>query len=62
MNNQAPTSDPLIEAERRIEWILASPGSSGWLKNAPRGAFFGDPVDPVVLLNDLELLGHILHQ
>jgi hypothetical protein len=47
----------LAEAERRIAWILAHPGFSDWLKDALRKAVDRDPVDVV---NDLELFGHVI--
>lgn len=55
-NNHAPT-DSWKEAEDRIDWILAHPGVSAWLKSALRGARDRHPVD---VLNDLELLGTLL--
>ncbi|MGO4713281.1 hypothetical protein [Bradyrhizobium sp. 2TAF24] len=51
------SGDELSEAERQIEWVLAHPGMSGWLKGALRTALHQDPVH---LLNDLEILGLLL--
>ena len=48
----------LPEAERRIEWFLAHPNFSDWLKESLRNALDRDPVD---VANDLELLTFLLH-
>lgn len=53
MGMSEPSGDELREAERRIEWVLAHPGMSEWLKNTLRTAHDQDPVN---LLNDLEIL------
>lgn len=47
----------LEEAEDRIDWVLSHPGMSDWLKQTLRGARERDPVD---LLNELEMLDHLL--
>jgi hypothetical protein len=47
----------LREAQERIAWIEAHPAFSSWLKEALRGACDRDPVE---VLNDLEILGHLL--
>ncbi len=52
-----PSHDKLQEAEGQIEWVLAHPGMSVWLKNALRTANDRDPVD---ILNDLEILSLLL--
>ena len=50
-------TDHLEEAERRIEFVLAHPGMSRWLKNAMRTALDRDPVK---VLNDLGILNTLL--
>lgn len=47
----------LREAEDRIDWVLSHPDMSDWLKEALRGGRERNPVD---LLNDLEMLDHLL--
>lgn len=47
----------LQEAEKRIDWVLSHTDMSDWLKHALRGARDRDPVD---LLNELEMLDHLL--
>lgn len=47
----------LKETDARIDWILAHPGMSVWLKEALRAALERDPVD---ILNDLEILDYLL--
>lgn len=47
----------LKETEDRIDWVLSHPGMSDWLKQALRGGRERNPVD---LLNDLEMLDHLL--
>lgn len=56
-----PENDPsrLRQAETRIEWVLANPRMSPWLKEALRSALDRDPVD---VLNDLELLAILLRE
>ncbi|KPQ01207.1 MAG: hypothetical protein HLUCCA12_17540 [Rhodobacteraceae bacterium HLUCCA12] len=49
----------LTEAEDRIDWVLAHPGMSDWLKETLRGACERDPVE---VLNDLEMLDHLLRR
>ena len=49
---EQPHSPPSI-ADERIEWILANPAMSEWLKSALDGA---RRRDPRAVLNDLELL------
>lgn len=53
MGISEPSGDELREAERQIEWVLAHPGMSEWLKNTLRIAYDQDPIN---LLNDLEIL------
>lgn len=45
------------QAEARIDWVLAHPGMSAWLKQSLREARNRDPVH---VLNDLEMLDHLL--
>lgn len=47
----------LLDAERRIRDALLHPAFSDWLKQAVRSAL---ERDPTALVNDLELLGHLL--
>ncbi|WP_265519772.1 hypothetical protein [Nitratireductor luteus] len=49
----------LKEAEQRIDWVLSHPGMSEWLKHALQGARDREPVD---VLNDLEMLDHLLRR
>jgi hypothetical protein len=55
--SQPDDADALREAERRIEWVLAHPGMSVWLKDALRTALDRDPID---ILNELEMLRVLL--
>lgn len=57
MQNTQENKEHLKEAERRIDWVLAHPAMSDWLKNTLRGA---RERDPVAVLNDLEMLNHLL--
>ncbi|TCT11596.1 hypothetical protein EDC22_104359 [Tepidamorphus gemmatus] len=50
-------ADYLQEAEARIDWVLAHPHTSDWLRTALDGARRRNPVE---LLNDLEMLDHLL--
>lgn len=54
-----PPIDPsnLRQAEMRIEWVLAHPKMSPWLKEALRSALDRDPID---VLNELEILAILL--
>ena len=47
----------LEAVEARIDWVLARPGTSAWLKEGLRAA---RRRDPVAVLNDLELLDTLL--
>jgi hypothetical protein len=47
----------LQAAEVRIDWVLAHPGMSDWLKQSLRSARDREPVD---VLNDLEMLQNLL--
>lgn len=47
----------LKEADERIDWVLSHPGMSDWLKQALRATRDRDPVD---VLNELEMLCHLL--
>lgn len=51
------TNNRLQEAERRISWVLDHPHVSAWLKDALRNAL---TCDPVVVLNDVEMLRELL--
>lgn len=51
------TEASLQTAEDRIDWVLAHPGMSDWLKQALRSARDREPVD---VLNDLEMLQNLL--
>lgn len=55
---QPTPADRLRLAEDRIDWVLANPDASGWLKAALREA---RAHDPVVVMNDLEMLRLLLH-
>lgn len=44
------------DTDSMIEWVLAHPRMSIWLKDALRGALDRDPFD---VLNDLEILKHL---
>lgn len=52
-----PPEDVLQTNEERIEWVLAHPRMSHWLKEALRGARDRDPVE---VLNELEILNLLL--
>lgn len=57
MPNAVTSTARLREAEERIAWIDAHPAFSGWLKETLRAAVGRDPV---AVMNDLEILGHLL--
>ena len=57
MPNAVTSTARLREAEQRIASIDANPAFSGWLKETLRSAVRRDPVE---VLNDLEILGHLL--
>ncbi|MDR7257538.1 hypothetical protein J2X47_001709 [Sphingomonas sp. BE270] len=57
MGMSVPSSNELREAERQIEWVLAHPRMSPWLKDALRSAIDQDPIQ---IMNDLEVLRHVL--
>jgi hypothetical protein len=57
MTNEHDLEEYLKSAEDRIDWVLSHSGMSDWLKNALRGARERDPVE---VLNDLEMLNHLL--
>lgn len=48
-----PQDTPLRTAQQRLDWLLAHPDTSPWLKSAIAGAQQRDPLD---VWNDLELL------
>lgn len=50
-------SDTLTKVEERIDYVLAHPGMSSWLKHALRTALARDPVE---VANDLEILSVLL--
>ncbi len=45
------------EIDKRISWVLEHPTMSGWLKDALNSALDRNPID---VLNDLEVLNHLL--
>ena len=53
----APPDDALRTNDQRIAWILSHPRTSPWLKDALRAA---RERDPVVVLNELEILTLLL--
>ncbi len=57
MTSAQDLEEYLKGAENRINWGLSHSGMSDWLKNALRGARERDPVE---ILNDLEMLNHLL--
>jgi hypothetical protein len=59
MNVVAPDTsrDNQLTPEQKIAWVLAHPGMSPWLKNALRSAIDQDPIH---IMNDLEVLRHVL--
>lgn len=59
METEHPMEASLQAAEDRIDWVLAHPGMSEWLKQSLRSARDREPVD---VLNDLELLQNLLGQ
>lgn len=59
METEAMFEGYVKEAEGRIDWALTHPGMSEWLKQALRGARARDPTD---ILNDLEMLNHLLQK
>lgn len=56
---QRPEDDGLDAIDKQISFVLDHPGMSAWLKCALRGAL---PRDPIVVLNDLEILNLILRR
>ncbi len=57
MPNIVTLTARLREAQARISWIESNPAFSGWLKDTLRSAVVRDPVE---VINDLEILGHLL--
>jgi hypothetical protein len=57
MPNAWITTARLRETEARIAYIEAHPAFSSWLKDALRSAMTRSPVD---VINDLEILSHVL--
>ena len=49
--------DDLREAERQIAWVLDHPHISAWLKDALRAALL---CDPIVVVNEVEMLRELL--
>ncbi|WP_404371532.1 hypothetical protein AB5I39_04155 [Sphingomonas sp. MMS24-J45] len=47
----------LALTQARITWVLDHPHTSGWVKDALRGA---EGIDPVTLQNDVEMIRHLL--
>jgi hypothetical protein len=52
-----PEDSALIRSNDDIDWVLSRPSMSSWLKEALKTARDRDPID---VLNDLEILNHIL--
>ncbi|MBP1474155.1 hypothetical protein J7I44_07580 [Frateuria sp. MAH-13] len=59
MSGRLTPQERLAQADKRIDWLLAQPGTSEWLKACLRSARAHEPVQ---LLNDLELLGLLLRE
>lgn len=57
METEQSMAASLQAAEDRIDWVLAHPGMSEWLKETLRSAREREPVD---VLNDLEMLQNLL--
>ena len=57
MSNAVTSTARLREVEKRIDWIESHPAFSVWLKETLRSAVRRDPVE---VMNDLEILGHLL--
>ena len=51
------TENGMTDSTKKKDWILSRPSMSPWLKNALTTAWDRDPVD---VLNDLEILNHML--
>ncbi|MCW8308598.1 hypothetical protein AruPA_16295 [Acidiphilium sp. PA] len=51
--------DPQFEADAHIAFILEHTGMSDWLKTALQEAL---PLDPIAVLNDLEILNLVLRK
>jgi hypothetical protein len=47
----------LIKSQEQIDWVLSRANMSSWLKNALAAA---RDRDPIAVLNDLEILNHVL--
>ena len=47
----------MAQCDQQIEWLLGNDGTSPWLKVALKGAA---ACDPVSILNDVEILCHLL--
>lgn len=54
-----PRDDAIAAIEAQISFVLDHPGMTSWLKGALRGAL---SVDPLQVLNDLEILNQILRK
>lgn len=59
MEIEQPMAASLQGAEDQIDWVLAHPAMSDWLKQSLRSARDREPVD---VLNDLEMLQNLLGQ
>ncbi len=57
MPNAMTSTARLRETEARIAWIEAHPAFSTWLKDTLRSAVARSPVE---VINDLEILSHLL--
>lgn len=57
MPNSVTSTARLREAQAHIAWIESHPAFSGWLKDTLRSAVARNPVE---VINDLEILSHLL--
>lgn len=58
MGTSKPSEEHLLDPDAQIAWVLAHPTMSPWLKDALRTALDQDPIH---VLNDLEVLRHVLN-
>ena len=52
-----PLENSLATAEQRIAWVSSHPNMSEWLRSSLATAL---SCDPLLVLNDLEILDHLL--
>jgi hypothetical protein len=57
MEKEMEQEEPQTTAEQRIDWVLAHPHTSPWLKTSLASARQRNPLD---VLNDLEFLDCLL--